>query len=85
MAWCVVREEREAKKTSEESVVGGVVGKGLIAERLKGVVMGHRRGREECREKQRAKIGGRVTGRRDWEIFKFLGGGANGKRRIFWG
>jgi hypothetical protein len=50
--------ERECERTSEESVVGGVKGKGLIAEGLEGVVMGHRRGREECREKQRAKIGG---------------------------
>jgi hypothetical protein len=50
--------EGECERTSEESVVGGVKGKGLIAEGLEGVVMGHRRGREECREKQRDKIGG---------------------------
>ncbi len=50
--------EGECERTSEECVVGGVEGKGLIAEGLKGVVMGHRRGREKCREEQRAKIGG---------------------------
>ncbi len=49
---------KECERTSEESVVGGVHGKGLIAEGLEGVVMGHRRGREECREEQWTTIGG---------------------------
>jgi hypothetical protein len=62
--WCVVREEGECKSTSEESVVGGVKGKGFMAEGLKRVVMGHRRGREKCRKEQRAKIGRWANGRR---------------------
>ncbi len=48
----------EGEGAREKSVVGGIDGKGLEVEGLKGVGLGHRRGREERREEQRTKIGG---------------------------
>ena len=53
-----MRGDGEVEGTREKSVVGGIYGKGLEVEGLKGVGLGHRRGREERREEQRAKLGG---------------------------
>ncbi len=47
----------EGKGTRKEIVVGEMR-EGLEAEGLKGVDMGHRRGRDKCRKEQRTKIGG---------------------------
>ena len=48
----------EVKGAYEEGVVGEIGGDGFEGEGVKGVGLGHRRGREERREGQRAKIGG---------------------------
>jgi hypothetical protein len=45
----------EGKGTRKESVVGEIKREGLEAEGLKGVNMGHRRGRDKCRKEQRTK------------------------------
>ena len=47
----------EVKGADEEGVVGGVCGERLEGEGLKGVGLGHRRGREERREEKREKFG----------------------------
>ena len=46
----------EVKGAYEESVVGEIGGEGFEGEGVKGVGLGHRRGREERREEQRAKV-----------------------------
>jgi hypothetical protein len=74
----------EVKGAYEESVVGEIGGEGFEGEGVKGVGLGHRGGREERREEQRAKIVGWTNGSRVLEIFKIFGRRANGKRRMVW-
>ena len=87
----------EVKGAYEEGVVGQIGGEGFEGEGLKGVGLGHRRGREERREEQRTKCFGLTNGSRVWgflrtrKVFVVKGKivrkrGANGKRRRvgFW-
>ena len=87
-----MRGDGEVEGTREKSVVGGIYGKGLEVEGLIGVGLGHRRGREERREEQRAKCFGLTNGSRVWGFWRtrkvfsvkdkiVRKGGANGKRR----
>ncbi len=51
-----MKEKGKVKGANEEDVVGEIGGEGLESEGLKGVGLGHRRGREERREEQWAKF-----------------------------
>ncbi len=51
-----MKEKGKVKGAYEEGVMGGIGGERLEGEGLKGVRLGHRRGREERREEQRAKV-----------------------------
>ncbi len=74
----------EVKGAYEEGVVGEIGGEEFEGEGLKGAGLGHRRGREERREEQRAKIVGRTNGSRVLKVFKIWVRRANGKRRMVW-
>ncbi len=47
-----MKEKKKVKGANEEGVVGEIGGEGLEGEGLKGVDLGHRRGRQERREEQ---------------------------------
>ena len=60
-----MKEKGEVKEAYEEGVVGEIGGEGLEGQGLKGVGLGHRRGREERREEQGTKFLGLTNGRRE--------------------
>ena len=74
----------EVKGAYEEGVVGEIGGEGFEGDGLKGIGLGHRRGREERREEQRAKTIGWTNGSRVLKFCRILVRRANGKRRMVW-
>ena len=74
----------EVKGAYKESVVGEIGGERLEGGGGKGVGLGRRRGRQECREEQRAKLLGLTNGRRVFGVRKILVRRTNGKRRMVW-
>jgi len=74
----------EVKGAYKESVVGEIGGERLEGGGGKGVGLGRRRGRQECREEQRARKVCWTNRKRGLVVRKILVRRTNGKRRMVW-